>query len=407
MQREKMFIIASNIDDSIKSVTPIYDISIFSNFIDFESMIETTPMKLGSIIISENELPFTNVSIARLLDVLSAPFLQLKGNCIYLISDNTSKEMVNSFIEDNGIENIVVYQGDLSSRYISEVVSGTARASDETETEVITYRMRASEYAMSQNIKKYESDEDKYMTDEDILSGIPDIEEPEVLVPAIDNISYIYYMVGKSSQERVLFTFLTAQYLSLSGKVVLVESDVQYHRLTDMVLKSNAKYQYIDLTEFINNPTDTLNKIKNSSYNIIVLGVKNKIIYNYDFIFDLLISNLSGFIDYFVRECDYSQTPYGSYYNIICADTVPDVIECCNSLLYDVDENKVIMIGIRTNKKTPVNISSREMADIVNILLEKNCLAAEVLEACGIDLKGDENIYDLFSIIARGNKIQT
>ena len=114
--RDKMFIIASNIDDSIKSVTPVYDISIFPNFIKFEEYINTTPIVLGSIIISERELPFTSSNMSRILDVLSAPFLKLTGSCIYLISENTPKDMVTDFLEDNGITTIVAYQGDKSLR---------------------------------------------------------------------------------------------------------------------------------------------------------------------------------------------------------------------------------------------------------------------------------------------------
>lgn len=404
--RDKMFIIASNIDDSIKSVTPVYDISIFPNFIKFEEYINTTPIVLGSIIISERELPFTSSNMSRILDVLSAPFLKLTGSCIYLIGENTPKDMVTDFLEDNGITTIVAYQGDLSSRFISDIVSGAARISDETETEVITYRMRASEYAMSQNVKKYQSDEETYITDEEALSEIPSMEEPVIQVPSVDILSNTYYVVGRLSYERTLFAFIEAQYLSLTGKVLMVESDVQYHRLTDMCLRSDVNFEYIDIMDFTTNPSAIINTIKSSASKLIIIGSKTRHYYDYDFVFDILTSNLLGWVDYFVKECDFSQTPYGQYYNVVCADTVPDILECCSSLAYDIDEEKVIMIGVRTNYKTPTNVSSSEMTDIVRTVLEKNNLIAEVVEANGINLKGDEIIYDVFSIISRGNERQ-
>ena len=406
ISKERMFIVAGNIDDSIKSITPVYDISIFPNFLEFENYINTTPIVLGSIVISENELPFTSSNMARLLDILSAPFLKLTGSCIYLIGEDTSKDAVSSFLEDVGDKSIIFYQGDLSSRFISDIVSGAGRIADEAETEVILYRMRASEYAVAQNIKKYESDSDKYETDEDKLAEIPDIEEPIVQVPTIDILSNTYYVVGKQSMERTLFTFIEAQYLALSGKTLIVESDVQYHRLTDMVLKSSVEFEFIDIEEFNVNPTKIIQDIKGSSAKLIVMGCKNRIVYSYDFVFDILMSNLTGYVDFFIKECDFTQTPYGSYYNIVCADTVPDVIECCNSLVYDVDEAKVTMVGVRTNKKTDVNITSTEMTEIVRILLEKNNLFAEVVEADGINLRGEEIVYDVFSIISRGNERQ-
>lgn len=406
ISKERMFIVAGNIDDSIKSVTPVYDISIFSNFLLFEDYINTTPIVLGSIVISARELPFTSSNMARLLDLLSAPFLKLTGSCIYLISEETSKDAVSSFLEDNGIETIIFYQGDLSSRFISDIVSGAGRIADEAETEVITYRMRASEYAVAQNIKKYESDDNTYETDEERLSEIPAIEEPIIQVPSVDIMSNTYYVVGKLSMERTLFTFIEAQYLSLSGKTLIVESDVQYHRLTDMALKSSVEFEFIDIEDFNVNPTKIIQDIKASSARLIIMGCKNRIMFDYDFVFDILSSNLMGYVDFFIKECDFTQTPYGSYYNIVCADTVPDVLECCNSLVYDVDEEKVVMIGVRTNSKSECNITSTEMTEIVRIVLEKNNLIAEVVEANGINLRGEGIVYDVFSIISRGNERQ-
>lgn len=404
--KEKMFIVASNVDDSIKSISAVYDISIFPNFLAFEEFINTTPIVLGCIIISERELPFTSTNMARVLDLLSAPFLKLTGNCIYLIGEQTSRDVVSSFFEDNEITTIIAYQGDLSQRFIGDIVSGAARIADESETEVITYRMRASEYAVAQNIKKYESDDDGYVTDEEALSSIPDIPEPEIQVPSVDILTSIFYVVGKPSYERTLFTWIEAQYLSLNGKVLIIESDVMYHRLTDMVCKSSINFELIDMFEFMVNPTSIINQIKESPAKLIILGCKQRTYYDYDFTFDIIVSNLTGWIDYFIKECDFSQTPYGQFYNVVCADTVPDILECCNSLAYDVDEDKVVMVGVRTNMQTEVNVSSHEMTDIVQTILEKHKLRAEVVEAKGINLKGDEVVYDVFSIISRGNERQ-
>lgn len=404
--RDKMFVVAGNVDDSIKSVTPIYDITIFPNFVLLEQFIEKTPIVLGSIVVSEKELSFTASNMSRLLEVLTAPFLKMTGNCIYLIDEGTSKDVVQSFLTENDITTIVCYQGDLSTRFISDIVSGAARIADESETEVITYRMRASEYITEQSIKRYESDSDHYKSDEELLREVPDIEEPEPTIPTIDVLTSTYYVVGKQSLERSLFTFVEAQYLSLTGKTFIIESDKNYHRLTDMVLKSQADFEYYDIEDFNTNCSDVLGKIKNSGSRLIVMGCKNRIDYDYDFLFDLLMNNLEGYIDYFIKECDFVQTPYGSYYNIVCCDTVSDILECVQSLRYDVDESKVVMIGLRTRNMGEINVTSSEMTDMVQLLLGKNNLHAEVITASGINLKGDEVTYDVFGVITRGNERQ-
>ena len=406
MQKEKMFVVASNIDDSIKSLTPVYDISIFHTFLQLEELINTTPLKVGTIVISERELPFSNVNMAKLLDMLSAYFLKLTGNCIYLISEETPKQIVVDFLEDNKITNIMIYQGDLSLRFISDIITGAARISDEAETEIVTYRYRATEYAAMQNIKKYQSDDDLYTTDEEQLTDIPPIDEPLIQVPATEITSSTYYVVGKRSMERTLFEFIEAQYLSLTGKTVILESDIEYHRLLDMVSRSGLAVENIDIRDFLTMPLKTIQRIKNSNYMLITITSIDRLEYDYNFIFDILESNLTGWVDYFVKECDFSQTPYGSYYNIVCADTVPDVLECCNSIAYDVDENKVIFIGLRTSNETEVNITSSELTDIVRTVLDKNTLPGQVFVIDGITLKGGELVYDIFSIIARGNQRQ-
>lgn len=406
ISREKLFVVASNIDDSIKAITPIYDITIFPDYLKLEKYVETTPVALGSIVISERELPFASSNMSRLIELLDAPFLRLSGKCIYLIDNNTSKKVVQDFLDDNNIKNIICYQGDLSAKFISDVISGAARIADETETEIITYRMRSQDYITQQNIKKYESDEGHYETDEDELSEVPPIDEPEPIIPTVDIVSNSYYIVGKQSIERSLFAFIEAQYLALNGKTIFIESDIQYHTLTDVVLHSTVPHEYIDIEDILTNVSNVLGQIRNSGNRLIFVGCKSRINFDYNFVYDILYNNLMGFIDFFVKECDFIQTPYGSFYNVICGNTVPEILECVNSLKYDVDETKVTFIGMQSRDLGAVNVTSKEMTDIVQLTLGKNALRAEVMRVDGIMLKGDSIVYDIFSLISRGNERQ-
>lgn len=406
ISKERMFIVAGNVDDSIKGITPVYDITIVPNFLEFEEFIDTTPIKIGTIIISANELQFTSVNMERLINLLNKDFLKLTGKCLYLIDNETDKHVVSSYLEEASEGKILCYQGDLSMSFISDIVDGTGRDSDESEVEVVTYRMRASEYIQNQQIKKYETDEEKYETDEENLAGIPAVEEPKTIIPDVEVVTTCYYVVGANSIERSLFTFLEAQYLALIGKVIFMESDVTYHTLTDMVTKSNVDYEYFDVEEFKINCSGTLERIKMSQNRIIFIGSKKRTVYDYNFMYDILLSNLENNIDFFIKECDFDQTPYGEYYNIVCEDTVPKLLECVNSLCYDVDSKYASFIGIRTRDLGPLNINSTEMSDMVKVLLQKEDLVAEVVSAYGINLKGDNFVYDLFSYIGRGNQRQ-
>ena len=123
ISRNKLFIVASNVDESIKSQTVVYDVALFKTFVELEEYINNTPCVVDTIIITETDLQFNNVNMARLIDMLSSPFLKLTGKMVYLISNELPIDEVNSFIETNEISQWQVYQGDLSPRFITGIVS--------------------------------------------------------------------------------------------------------------------------------------------------------------------------------------------------------------------------------------------------------------------------------------------
>ena len=86
LARDKLFIIADNIDDSIQVQVSSYDIKVFKTFTEFESYINVTPIVLDTLVISEKVIPFTGQNMARILMATNSPFLKLNGNVVYLIN---------------------------------------------------------------------------------------------------------------------------------------------------------------------------------------------------------------------------------------------------------------------------------------------------------------------------------
>lgn len=404
ISRNKLFIVASNVDESIKSQTVVYDVTLFKTFVELEEYINNTPCVVDIIIITETDLQFNNVNMARLIDMLSSPFLKLTGKMVYLIGSELPIDEVTSFIETNEISQWQVYQGDLSPRFITGIVSGEGRETEIKETEVYTYRMRASDYIKYKQQQGYEDNERHYMTDEDLLAGIPDEVMPEMVTPQFDFKHKTYYIVGECGIERTLFTFVLAQYLSLEAKTLIVESDVRYHTLSDMVTKSGIKCELFKIEDLYKDAKRILNKIKNSTEKLIVLTATERIEYDYSFVMDIVMSNTVGFIANFIQECSYNDAPYGRSYTIVCKNTVPEVLKCINSLKYDTPEDLVTFVGLQLNNVGPVNINTSEFKAIVNNLLGKNNLEAQVVRAKGVKLKGEDIIYDVLSLVGRGNE---
>ena len=118
---------------------------------------------------------------------------------------------------------------------------------------------------------------------------------------------------------------------------------------------------------------------------------------------DVLESNLKGELSYIIRECDYSETPYGMFYTVVMSNTVPEVLRSCSILRYRPRVDSVTFIGMQLNDLGPVNISSNEMGAVISTVLEVNGIMAQTIRVSGIKLKGEDSAYDILGIINRGN----
>lgn len=401
--RDKMFIISGKVDDSIKRQVTLYDVTLFKDFTDFEKYVNKTPSVVDTIVITSDELAFNAVSVNRMQAVLSLEFLKLKGNIVYLIDQSYDLKSIEKFFVDNQLDKWVVYQGDLSTRFITEIVSGEGREQVEAQTEIVTYRMRASEYVRQKNLVRYEKDETSYVTDEEGLDGIPIEEMPELPNPVEDTITTVNYVVGEGL-ERTVMTFLLAQYRALYGKTLIIEKDIEYHTLTDMVTKTGIKCKLLWMEDVLTDVSKVLNELVSIQEGLVVIGVHKRIKYDYNFMMDLLEANLSNNFAYIIRECDYSEIPYGQTFTLVSANTVPAVIKCCNNIKIRLDSELVTYVGLQIGSLGSVNITSKEMRVIVAAVLGQNNVPTQVVKVKGIKLREEEVAYDLLSILNRGNR---
>lgn len=399
IDKDKMFVVSSIVDDSIKSLVVMYDITIFGDFIKLENYILNTPCIVNTIIITETELPFVNHNMQKLADMLHAPFLRLTGKVIYLIGKDTPKDTVEKFLKDYELD-VTVYQDDLNLEFISGVISGANRYTDEEETEIVTYRMRAGEYQQQLLIKKYESDGDVYENDEDNLSEIDPIREPDVQIPDAVELTKVHYIIGENSYDRTLFAWIFAQYLSRTGKTIIVEPDFEYHTLTDMVFKSVVNYVYIDIQEFLDTPEDVIRRVTLSYDNLIVFGIKRKKSYDYNFVLGLITSALDHTVENIIKEGNFKMAPHSYPYIIVSGATAPAVLRTISKLEYDLDPATTKWVGMASKNIGQGNLSTQELRDILTITTEHDKLTSEVFEIHGLNFGGGKELYDLRSFVS-------
>lgn len=401
ISREKMFVVSEILDESIKSQTAVFDVRLFKSFVEFESYVEGTPIIINTLVVTSRELPFNNSNMTRLSNVVGSPFLRIDGQVIYVIDKSFDKKVVNKFFDSNnlGVE-IVVYQNDLSLRYVTDIVTGEARDVQENKTYDVVYRVRASEYMKQQSTLSYDTLDKDYITDEDDMVGVPEEEIPEDVIPEATKDLEIKYICGEDREERTAMVFLLSQYLSLSSKTIIIEHDRKYHRLTEFYTKSQLDGLFITVMEIYQNVEEVINRIKNTNKRLIVIGTIERVKYDYNFLFTLLYNNLRGYVDYMIMECDYHELPYNVNVVYVTSNIVPEIIKMATSIKQVVIPEKTKFIGMQMNTLNPCYVNTLEMLSIISAILQKNGLDGQVLYSGGIKLKEDTVIYDIFSIIS-------
>lgn len=403
--KDKMFIIASDLDDSIKRQATLYEITLFKSFVTFEAYVNSVPVTVDTIVISSKDFAFNANNMLRIKNTLDSPFLKLSGNVLYLIDKSYDIDLVNKFFQDRKFDNWAVYQGDLSQKFITDIVTGEMRQTEEVQNEVITYRVRASEYLKAQENAQNQAEDsyNKYFTDDDIFESVDAVEEPQYIQPQGLIETNISYVIG-DTLERTVLAFLIAQYRALSGKTILVEQDWEYHTLTDIVTKSDIKCELFYVEDLMDDVGATLRKIQDSTENLVVLGCRKRKKYDYNFVMDILESNLNEKVMFIVRECTFTETPYGRNYTVAMPNTVPEVLRACNMLKYKPNKRHAVFVGVQLSDMGPVNISSTELASVLSSVLEINGINAVTVRIKGTKLKGEDVVYDILSIINKGNK---
>lgn len=401
ISREKMFVVSEILDESIKSQTAVFDVRLFKSFVEFESYVEGTPIIINTLVVTSRELPFNNSNMTRLSNVVGSPFLRIDGQVIYVIDKSFDKKVVNKFFDSNnlGVE-VVVYQNDLSLRYVTDIVTGEARDVQENKIYDVVYRVRASEYMKQQSTLSYDTLDKDYITDEDDMVGVPEEEIPEDVIPEATKDLEIKYICGEDREERTAMVFLLSQYLSLSSKTIIIEHDRKYHRLTEFYTKSQLDGLFITVMEIYQNVEEVINRIKNTNKRLIVIGTIERVKYDYNFLFTLLYNNLRGYVDYMIMECDYHELPYNVNVVYVTSNIVPEIIKMATSIKQVVIPEKTKFIGMQMNTLNPCYVNTLEMLSIISAILQKNGLDGQVLYSGGIKLKEDTVIYDIFSIIS-------
>ena len=392
--RRTIVIISELVDSTIKEYQPDVEFLIFRSIEELSNYIQTTPIRADSLYFTRDTIPDSslNTNLTFLMSMLENPFLGV--NDIFYLTEHGSPEAetVEFIIETHNLSNWKVLEGSLTREYITNVINGTLRSDDFKPHKKVVVRMGKEAYYREMREKQKSLDE-TYDSDEDYLGDIPDEEPPYEITPDRDVPCEVKHILGIDCAERTAFAFLCAQYLSLSGKTVILERDVEYHRLGEYVTKSEIDCMIVQIEDLLENPIITIDRIKKSDKSLICVVTFKRIKYSYIFIANILINNLLENIAYFVEEDIFEEVPDDIEATLVIPANILGLLKTTEN----VDRNyigKLNFVGVNLGYLQETCIpSSESLATLLRDILENNDIESVVVSIESLHLKGEP--YDL------------
>lgn len=398
---KSVIIISSYVDSTIREYQVDVNFHLFKTLDELDNYVESTPLRAQELFVTKEVFPNVNTSLNYFTQMLENPFLRVDK--ITYITEVGSPEIasIDYIIDQKKYDNWEVIEGHLTREYVSGIVNGNLRNEVLNPKRKAVYRVPRETY-LKERLRNKDSLEEEYIDDEKKLADIPSMDLPTANIGERANICEIYKVVGSPSDERTMFAFLTAQYLSFSGKTLILESDIQYHRLTEFVTKAELKnVMLVEVAELLTNPVRTIERIRASASKLIVVGAIQKVQYKYDFILSILYNNLMADVRYLVQEMGFDEAPTTEDYIAVFPATVIGILELAENI--DITTMKhARFVGMDINQLPALLVNnSKAVSIMLSDVLEVQDIDVQLIAVKSLQIGGDST-YDLRSII--GNR---
>lgn len=397
MLEKTVVVISSYVDATIREYSPDTEFLIFKLPIELGKYLDENPIRATTMFVSEEVLGQTNTTLAYLHDLLTDnAYLSVDKVVFVAIEGSTQHKAIKYLVEQYNITNWELILGNLSKSYITEVINGTYRTEAVSVKRKAVYRIPRRDY-VSQELKHRETLSEEYVDDENDLKDIPDEVVPEQEIPETVAKLKKYYIAGDDCEERSAFAFMAAQYLALSGKTLIIESDVDYHTITEYATKSGVDCYLITILEIMNDLPKAISNIIKSDKNLIVVGTIDRVDFSYQFMSELLYYNLIDSVDNMVCEVNFNNLPAQTEFTV----TVPSTMKGILTVGCELDKLYLPyarFVGVNLNQLPQIHLNSGVvMTGILRDLLVTNDVVCPVVTLTGLKLNGAT--YDLGAVL--------
>lgn len=403
MKDKTIIVISGMVDATIREYQPDVEFLLFRTLDSLGTYVDTTPIRAVSLFFTKDVLNGVNSGIGYLRTLVQNNDFLSVDKVVY-ITEEGSEEIVsiNYLIDEYRLDNWDVVTAPLTRASITEIINGTFRDDNYNVHRKAVYRRPRADYVKSQlrNQQTIDSMQEDYPDDDNYFADIPDEPIPDTPLPERESKLSKVFIAGLSGFERTAFALLAAQYLSLTDKTLIVESDNDYHTLSEFVTKAELQALIVDMIELYTELPDAIQKIRESEENLVIIICKDRIKFDYRFICNLLYYNLEEDFRYIVNELDLVDIPYNTHVTV----TVPSTVLGTLKTGENIDRSLVPFcnfVGVNLKQLPEVHINSGVvMATLLSDILSTVDITCPVITASSLRLNG--SAYDLSSVLGKG-----
>lgn len=399
MITKTIIVVSGLVDATVKEYQPDVDFRIFKSVEDLGNYLDTNPLRASSMYITKDVVGAANATFSYLRKLVVDNDYLVVDNVVYLTEEDSSElESLNYLIEEFGLNNWEIITGSMSRAFVTEIINGTFRGDKMDVKRKAVYRKPRAEYVKSQ-LKNYNSLDEDYADDEHDLAGIPDVEIPKTEIPMQEETLRFVRIAGLDNYERKAFTFIAAQYLALTDKTLLIESDAEYHTITEFSTKVNVEATRIPMSLLYEDMERALDAIRRAEHNLVIIECIDRIDFDYWFISSLLYYNLMNDFTYIIHEMDLYQLAMNNEATVVVPSTVLDTLKTGEQIDRSLVPN-IKFVGVNLNQLPEIHINSGVvMSKLLADVLSTTDIECPVVTINSLCLRG--STYDLGRILGR------
>lgn len=394
-------IVSGFLDASVQEYQPDATFKMFKNLEQLDDYLQTGALRATIMYVTADVITSANVSLSRLVDITTHNTF-FKADAIQYLAEpgEENTKALRYLIAENNLDNWQIVECTLNRAYVTNYINGTIDTDADSVHKKAIYRRPRAEY-IKQSMRTNPTLEETYKSDEQALMNIPDVEIPQNEIRYSEGESKIVTIVGCHHNERTAFALLTAQYYALSAKTLLVESDNDYHLLTEYVTKSNltdvVDYYMVTVSDLYKDLEGTLAKIRESKANLIIVGCVRRQPYSYNFVTTLLMHLLDDYVDYFVLEKNVSEISVSEKFTLVVRDTVIGCLEATEELPTICVPN-CHFVGVNLQDIPDIHVQNGTiMSTLLSDLLSTNDIVCPVVTVTSLRLA--TTAYDLGALL--------